>query len=64
MSALGRRGISSAVASTAYSQAFDRHIEELIGHFTDINYLRAHTVINALADHLKNSPRSYYSKTA
>lgn len=61
---LGKRGVSPSVASTAYGRAFDRRIEEIIAHFTDINYLRVNTTINALADHLRNSPRSYYSKAA
>lgn len=64
IAALGKKGVPSARASVAYSQSFDRQIQELIANFTNINYLRAHTVINGLADHLRNSPESYYSKTA
>lgn len=64
MTALNRRGVPSERASAAYSQIFDRHIQELITRFTDISYLKKHTVINALADHLKNSPKTYDSKAA
>lgn len=61
MGALTEKGM---LASSAYSQAFDRHIQELIANFTNIDYLKTHPIISALAEHLRQSPNSYSSKAA
>ncbi|MBI2018178.1 Fic family protein [Candidatus Daviesbacteria bacterium] len=64
MYALAKRGMPFEQASSAYSRAFDRHIQELIANFTNIDYLKAHPIISALAEHLKQSPNVYRSKAA
>lgn len=64
MHTLAEKGMPLSLASSAYSQAFDRHIQELIANFTNIDYLKAHPIISALAEHLRQSPNSYSSKAA